>query len=131
VAAVIYRAREKSSEIAIFRRGPEQTGAGHWEFPGGKVEVGESDSQALRREIEEELGVRIQVGDYLGENTHQYPTKKIHLKFYAVPFPQQEFVLTEHDEMRWVKLENLDVETLSEADRPLIEILKLDPRFKS
>jgi mutator protein MutT len=125
VAAIFHRGQE----VALFRRGPQQSGAGHWEFPGGKVEVGESETQALQREIEEELGIRIHPGEFLGENIHQYPAKKIRLRFYWVPFLGDPFVLSEHDAFQWVKPQDLDVQILSEADRPIVEKIKLDPRM--
>lgn len=126
VAAVLYR----DGEILIFRRGPGMSGAGHWEFPGGKVEDGEERIPALKREILEEVGIHIEVEEKLGENIHQYPNKKIHLHFYWVPLPSTQFRLTEHDAFQYVKPHELDIQILSEADRPIVEILKRDPRLK-
>lgn len=126
VAAVLYR----DGEVLIFRRGPGMTGAGHWEFPGGKVEPGEEPEAALRREILEEIGIQIEVEEYIGEVVHQYPSKKIRLNFYWAPMPAEPFHLSEHDDYRSVRLQNLDVQILSEADRPIVEILKRDPRLK-
>jgi len=126
VAAVLYH----EGEVLIFRRGPGMSGAGHWEFPGGKVEAGEDPVSALKREILEEIGVAINVEEYIGENVHQYPTKKIRLNFYWAKAPAQPFKLSEHDDFRSVKPQDLDVEILSEADRSIVAILKNDPRMK-
>jgi mutator protein MutT len=126
VAAVIHR----PGEVALFRRGPAMSGAGHWEFPGGKVEVGESEPQALRREIREELAVNINVGEFVGETIHQYPSKKIHLRFYWVSPPLESFVLSEHDGHQWVNPHLLDVRILSEGDRAIVDVICRDERFK-
>lgn len=126
VAAVIYR----EGEVLIFRRGPGMTGAGYWEFPGGKVEPGEEPGRALQREILEEIGVRVEVEEYIGETVHQYPSKKIRLSFYWVPAPVEPFCLSEHDGYRSVRPRDLDVTILSEADRSIVEVLKRDPRMK-
>ncbi len=115
--------------MALFRRGPGHSGAGFWEFPGGKVESGETETEALRREINEELGVCITVEGFVGETLHQYPTKKILLKFYWVQSPESPFVLSEHDAIQWLPPGKIDKEILSEADRSVVETIKLDPRF--
>lgn len=107
------------------------SGAGHWEFPGGKVEKGETEDQALQREINEELAVEIQVEAFLGENLYQYPNKKVRLRFYWVPAPPQDFVLSEHDALQWVKPGGMDIRLLSEADQPIVEKIKLDSRIKT
>lgn len=121
VAAVIHRA---GNEILIVRRGPGMNGTGAWEFPGGKVESGETEIEALHREILEELGIRIQVGPFLGENIHAYVSRKIHLRFYSVAMPADaSIVLSEHDALQWQKPQDMDVESLSEADRPLVKTL--------
>jgi mutator protein MutT len=126
VAAVLYR----DGEILIFRRGPGMSGSGFWEFPGGKVESGEGLVAALQREILEEVGLHIQVEEKVGENIHHYPGKKIHLHFYWVPIPDESFALTEHDAFQYVRPMDLDLGILSEADRPLVEIIRKNPRMK-
>jgi mutator protein MutT len=125
VAALIYR----SDELMIVRRGPDMSGAGFWEFPGGKVEAGEDEVTALEREVWEELGLKIRVEERLGENLHAYPNKTIHLKFYWVPWPGQNAVLTEHDALLWVPPEKIDLQTLSEADRPIVPAIAANHRF--
>jgi len=114
----------------IFRRGPGMSGAGFWEFPGGKIEDGETHVAALQREILEEIGLHIQVEEKLGENIHQYPAKKIHLHFYWAPLPSENFVLTEHDAFQFVNPQALDVGILSAADRPIVELIKNNLRMK-
>jgi mutator protein MutT len=120
VAALIRRFADPEKRILIVRRGPGQSGAGHWEFPGGKVERGESPEQALQREIEEELGLVIKVGAYVGEVVHTYPTKTIRLKLYWAESPHGELQMTEHDAAQWLMAEEIKIEELSEADRPFV-----------
>ena len=127
VAAVIHRGSNSGLEVAIFRRGPGSAGSGHYEFPGGKVEPGESDEVALRREIAEELGVVVEVGPLIGETYYSYPAKNIHLKFFWVKDPGQSFVLSEHDDHRWVRVQDIDVSILSEGDREIVQTLRAAP----
>jgi mutator protein MutT len=135
VAAIIHRSQTNQSshqndlsanqEVLIVRRGPAMSGAGHWEFPGGKVEPGESEPQALLREISEELGIRIRGGRPIGETIHQYTAKKVHLKFYLVPMPvHEQIILVEHDAMKWILPKEIDIESMSEADRSILETLQ-------
>lgn len=123
VAAVITRVADPEKRILIVRRGPGQSGAGHWEFPGGKVERGESPEQALVREIEEELSLPIKVGRFLGEVEHTYPSKVIRLRVYWAETPHDDLKLTEHDDAKWVLPEEIKIDELSEADRPFVSQL--------
>lgn len=83
VAAVVRR-----GEAILVTRRPDRPGAqGQWEFPGGKVEPGESEPEALRREIEEELGCALEIGPLLLRHEHQYPALEVELAFYAARFP--------------------------------------------
>jgi len=112
--------------LAIFRRGPKETAAGFWEFPGGKVELGESDTQALARELEEELCVRVHVRERIAENIHAYPKRKIHLVLYRVEtvLPELQVQLLDHDDWKWVSDRDLESYALAPADLPLIEEIR-------
>lgn len=83
VAAVIRR----GEEILISRRLEGAERGGQWEFPGGKVEPGEGEPAALRREIDEELGCAVEVGPLLARHRHRYPDLEVELAFYACALP--------------------------------------------
>ncbi|GIL17858.1 MAG: NUDIX hydrolase [Oligoflexia bacterium] len=121
VAALFRRKNQGQDEVLILRRGPGGSGAGMWEFPGGKVEAGESDSAALRREIEEELSIQIKVGICVGNVQHCYPQKNIELWLYEVDSWSGDFVLREHDRMQWVSHSEICHYTLAPADIPFID----------
>lgn len=130
VAAVIISPSSHSKKCLIVRRGPEQSGAGFWEFPGGKVEVEESQQQALIREIKEELNLDIRVLRFLSENTHSYPSKTIRLFLYLCLAQDPESMkLTEHDLFQWVHPEQIELDQLSEADRPFVSVLLRQQEF--
>lgn len=125
VAALVQRSDDPEKRILVVRRGPQQSGAGFWEFPGGKVEKGESPEQALVREIKEELNISVTVGDLLGEEEYTYPTKSICLRVYWTETKQNDVQLIEHDALKWCLPEEINVQELSEADRPFVrEILQ-------
>jgi 8-oxo-dGTP diphosphatase len=83
VAAVIRR----GGRILVTRRLPGGARGGLWEFPGGKVEPAETEPAALRREIAEELGCAVEVGDLLFRHSHEYPDLHVDLAFYACALP--------------------------------------------
>lgn len=97
---------------------------GLWEFPGGKVEPGESEPEALVRELWEELDVKVSVGEYLIETLHHYPAKSILLKSYRCKRVEGDITLHCHQNMAWVTKVQLDDYTFSDADKPLVELLK-------
>ncbi|BDG06518.1 (deoxy)nucleoside triphosphate pyrophosphohydrolase [Anaeromyxobacter oryzae] len=83
VAAVVRR-----GDVILVTRRPDRPGRpGQWEFPGGKVEAGETEPAALRREIVEELGCGIEVGPLLVRRVHAYPDLEVELAFYAGRLP--------------------------------------------
>jgi 8-oxo-dGTP diphosphatase len=83
VAAVV----RHGDAILITRRPDRPDRPGQWEFPGGKVEPGESEPDALRREIREELGCELEVGPLLLRHGHRYPDVEVDLAFYAAGLP--------------------------------------------
>jgi 8-oxo-dGTP diphosphatase len=92
-----------------------------WEFPGGKVEPGESDEQALVREIREELGVQIEVGDYLATSIEKAGELDIELAAYFVKLVAGTVLSSsDHDQLQWVSLDALDSVDWAPADIPLL-----------
>ena len=88
-----------------------------WEFPGGKVEAGETGADALVRECREELGVAVVVRDVLGEVAHGSIVLRVYLAGSLDGEPQP---LTDHDELRWCAADELDALDWLPADRPLL-----------
>lgn len=86
VAAVVRR----GNEILVTRRHDRPGRPGQWEFPGGKVEPGEGEADALRREIAEELGCHLEVGSLLLRHEHAYPDLEVELAFYGGRLPPGE-----------------------------------------
>jgi 8-oxo-dGTP diphosphatase len=97
--------------------------AGRWEFPGGKVEEGETPEECLRRELHEELGVETRVGTLFLSTVHAYHHVTIELLTYKTEILSGEIVLRDHTETRWVPLSDLSRYDFPEADKPVIEKL--------
>lgn len=97
-------------------RSPTMSTPDVWEFPGGKVERGESPEQALAREIREELAVDVVVGNRLGI----VETSRIRLVVHEVRIVRGTPVANEHSELRWVGPDDLQTLRWAEADRPLL-----------
>ncbi|MBC7753477.1 MAG: (deoxy)nucleoside triphosphate pyrophosphohydrolase [Moraxellaceae bacterium] len=116
-----------SRKYLIVRRDKNQSGAGFWEFPGGKVEQGETLESALVREIQEELSLSIDVKrlQFLSRNTHQYLTKLIDISFFLYQVSQEiPVVLVDHDDFVWCDVDDLSKYSIAEADLPVIKQLK-------
>ena len=98
--------------------------AGCWEFPGGKVESGETPEQCLFRELREELSIITKVGQYIGENLHDYGSKIVRLIAFQVEHVEGDIQLVEHDELRWLAVEELDSIDWAPADIPIVELYR-------
>ena len=113
----------KGNTILIARRAAHKAMAGKWEFPGGKIEEGESPERALEREILEEFGAVIRTDRYMSSNRHDYGDFQIELLAYRASYIQGDFELTDHDQIAWVSKDELSNYDLAEADIPLTEHL--------
>lgn len=94
-----------------------------WEFPGGKVEEGESLENCLIREIREEIGVDIQILKELPQIIHHYETFSLTLYPFLCEIEQGEIILNEHAQFRWIKMSEFELFDLAEADIPIIKHL--------
>jgi 8-oxo-dGTP diphosphatase len=92
-----------------------------WEFPGGKIEKGESPEDCLRRELYEEMGVKILVGKSLQSCTHHYTTFTVTLYPFACTIESGEIVLHEHAAISWLPPKKLHTLDWAEADLPVIQ----------
>ncbi len=109
--------------LACARSAPPEV-AGMWEFPGGKVEPGEAETEALARECVEELAVRVQVGDRVGRNVRMAHGRSV-LKVYAARLlHDDEPQALEHSELRWLTAGELDSVTWLPADAPIVAALR-------
>jgi 8-oxo-dGTP diphosphatase len=118
VAAVI----EENGAFLVTRRLDGVHLGGRWEFPGGKIDPGETHAEALRREILEELGTDARVHDLLFQTTHDYPGRSVALYFYRCTLAGEPAAVL-GQEMRWVPREELAALGFPPADRQLIHQL--------
>ena len=117
VAAII----ERGNHILLARRDESSDQAGLWEFPGGKVEAGETEAVALRRELLEELNIDAQVEQWIASNAWQKGQRIIELHALRVSTFSGEIALRCHSEMVWVTAEQARDYDLAPADVPLLE----------
>jgi 8-oxo-dGTP diphosphatase len=96
---------------------------GKWEFPGGKVEEGESDEEALIREYDEEFSLPVAVGPLLGKTVFEHKGKDCSLNGYAVRFLSSRIRLNEHTEWRWAGADEIKALDFAASDLKLLDVL--------
>jgi len=120
VAALILR----EDRVLVCQRRPDQPMALKWEFPGGKIEAGESPEQALKRELEEELGIDATIGERIIQLRHTYRSGgAVDLQFFAVRNFAGELTNRIFHDLRWCQLKDLPSYDFLAADRSLIRDL--------
>jgi mutator protein MutT len=112
-----------ASRILIDRRKAGGAMGGLWEFPGGKIEAGETEIDCIRREIKEELDIEIAVGDLLIEITHDYPTFQVTLIVHHCQYRSGTPQPIECDEIRWVEPHELWQYEFPAANVQIIEAI--------
>ena len=120
VAAVIF---DEQGRIFATQRGYGEW-KDWWEFPGGKIEVGETPQQALRREIREELDAEIEVGALLRTINYDYPAFHLSMQCFWAAICDGEPVLKEHEAAKWLRADELDSVAWLPADLTIIPLVK-------
>ena len=119
VAGIIY----KGDKFLIAQRNLKKSQGGLWEFPGGKLEVGETAAEALKREIKEEFNADIEVDEFVGENVHHYPEKDIKLMFYKARLIGDKIEALEHEDFKWISKEDKDNFEFAGADIKVFDLI--------
>ena len=127
VVAAVIKAKNENGEPIIFatQRGYGEFKGG-WEFPGGKIEDGETPQEALKREIMEELDTEIAVGELIKTIEYDYPTFHLSMDCFWCEIVKGDLVLKEHEAAKWLKKEQLDDVEWLPADVTVIETIKME-----
>lgn len=120
---------DAQGRVLLMQRLPGKHLAGKWEFPGGKLEPGETVAQALVRELREELGIDVLASTPLISIAWRYPEKTIRLHALRVPAWQGELQAREGHPLRWVQVPDMDVAAMPAADAPIVTALRLPPHY--
>lgn len=118
---------EIDSKFLIARRTfGDAPAIGKWEFPGGKIEVNETDEEAMKREVLEEVGIEVDVKEYLADYTQVYPNRTIHLKLYhCISNSTDVFMNSEHTDYAIVDFNAISEYDLAPADCQLYDKIKV------
>lgn len=120
VGAVIVR----DGQVLCAQRGGAGSLAGLWEFPGGKIEAGETPRVALQREIQEELRCDIAVGEFITTTSYEYEFGVVHLTTFYCELRQGEPTLTEHTDVRWLRPTDMAQLEWAPADVPAVDLVR-------
>jgi len=114
----------RDGRLLITQRPPGGHLGGLWEFPGGKREPDESFAQCLARELNEELGIEVAIGELVESITHRYPEKTVHLRFFRCTWVRHEPQAIGCQAFRWVRSEELGEHEFPAADARLLDQLR-------
>lgn len=114
----------KEDKVLAMQRSEQMTLPLMWEFPGGKVEVGESEEEALVREIKEELAIEIEILDYVNEASYPYDFGTVSLKVYTAEILAGEIALEEHKDGKWLAWDELSEVDWAPVDIPAVKALE-------
>lgn len=124
VAAIIKAVNENGESIIFATQRGYGDFKGSWEFPGGKIEEGETPQEALKREIMEELETEIRVGDLIDTIEYDYPTFHLSMDCFWAEIVSGDLVLKEHEAAKWLTKDELDSVEWLPADVTLIKKIR-------
>ena len=110
-------------KVLAAQRGPDKALPGFWEFPGGKIEAGETPEESLARELEEELLCHAAVGEHITTTEYEYDFGIVILSTYFCTLLEGTPQLTEHEEIRWIPASDLHTLNWAPADIPAVKII--------
>ncbi|EPD70983.1 mutator mutT protein [Corynebacterium pyruviciproducens ATCC BAA-1742] len=124
VGGAIIRDNDGTIEVLCAQRGPGRAMSGYWEFPGGKVEPGETEEEALARELFEELDISVEVRSHVATTPYSYDFGDISLSVYVCTIEEGEPTRSEHQSLEWVPVADLSDLRWAPADIPAMEKLR-------
>ncbi len=119
-AAILF----KDDKLLIAQRKSEDKLPNKWEFPGGKVENEETPEECLKREIKEEFGIDVSVGEFFGESVYHYDHISIRLLAYRTFWNNGELKIKAHQSIEWVTINQIGLFDFAPADIPFVEKLR-------
>lgn len=123
IKKVIAAVFAKDGKVLIAQRAKKDVLYGKWEFPGGKLEGNETEHECLQRELFEEFSIHAEVGSYLCSSYFEHNNAPYEMRVYFVTSYSGEFVLHEHQEIKWVMPEELSAYDMPDPDMPIVEKL--------
>lgn len=124
VGGAIIRDNDGTIEVLCAQRGPGRAMSGYWEFPGGKVEPGETEEEALARELFEELDISVEVRSHVATTPYSYDFGDISLSVYVSTIEEGEPTRSEHQSLGWVPVADLSDLRWAPADIPAMKKLR-------
>ena len=119
----------ENDKILCAQRGPSKSLPLKWEFPGGKIEAGETPQDALQREIKEEMQCKVEIGDQVEHTVYEYDFAIVQLTTYYCKLVEGKPILTEHASIKWLSPDQLESLDWAPADIPTIEKLSKETFF--
>ena len=119
IAAIIH----KDGKYLLAQRAKKDFLYGKWEFPGGKLEEGETHTECLARELMEEFSITARIGNYFCSSYFEHEGQPMEMRVYFVNSSSGEFVLNDHQQIKWVERNELLDYDMPDPDKPIVEKL--------
>ena len=113
----------KKNKVLIGRRAPHERAPGLWEFPGGKMEQGETPEECLKRELMEELGIKADIGTFFTKYEYKYPHVTYQMYFYFVDTFSGNLEYNAHDKLEWIRTDEFKKYDFLPGDQPVLDLL--------